>query len=253
VLRADLDVELGRFRLVVDLDIDGVQVVMGPNGSGKSTLLRTLVGAVTPRAGSIRLGGRVLYDAEQGIDRPPEARRVALVPQDYGLFPHLSVLDNVAYGAPRGKLEQRRSRAARVLGDLELTPLADRRPTTLSGGQRQRVALARAVAMEPEAILLDEPLAALDLELRPRVRGFLREWLLDTRLPCLVVTHDPRDAVALSRHLLVLEEGHVVAAGAPQDLASRPANAFIAALGPDLLSLGRPEAGPRFAEPSEDE
>jgi molybdate transport system ATP-binding protein len=224
---------------------------MGPNGAGKTTLLRALLGAERPDAGCVALNDRVLFDRERGVELPPEARAMAYVPQGYGLFPHLTVLENVLFGIRRDPPDERRARASRLLDELEVADLATRMPSKLSGGEQQRVALARAMATEPRLLLLDEPLSALDAGARPRVRRFLAEWLADSGIPALVVTHDPADARAFADEVLVLEEGRVVQRGAPDQLAVRPASEFVVALTPGLISRDPRSEPPRA--PYEDE
>lgn len=199
--------------------------VVGPNGAGKSTLLRALLG-LTPRATatSLRLGGRELA----GL--PPHRRGIAWVPQDGALFPHLTALANTAYGprvrgVPRGRA---RTEARRRLERLGVGHLAHRRPGELSGGQAQRVALARALAARPRLLLLDEPLAALDQTARARVRHALRRHLAGFPGVCLIVTHDPVEAVSLADRVLVLEEGRPVQYAEPAEVARHPRSPWVA-------------------------
>ena len=221
---------LGDLRLDVDVEARaGVTALVGPNGAGKTTLLRTLAGAHRPDAGRVVLGTgeatEVLFDAKRGIDRAPEARSVGYVPQGYGLFPHLSALDNVAFG-----LAGDRVAAARWLERVGAGALSPRFPAALSGGERQRVALARALARAPRLLLLDEPLAALDVGSRRRLRAELAGYLRAEGVPALVVTHDPRDVRALDAEVVVLEAGRVVQRGDPETLARQPASEFVAEL-----------------------
>ena len=231
----DLDVALtrGRFVLDVALRVDGVVAILGPNGSGKTTLLRAVLGAERPGRGRIALGGRILFDAEADLDLPAEARSIAYVPQGYGLFPHLSALDNVLFGMD-GRKSEKIERARALLDELALAEVASRKPSALSGGERQRVALARALASDPALLLLDEPMAALDAATRPRVRRFLAARLAASGLPALVVTHDPSDARALASEVVVLENGRVAQRGTPDELAARPATELVAAMAPGL-------------------
>jgi molybdate transport system ATP-binding protein len=184
---------------------DGVTVVEGPSGAGKTTLLRLIAGLVKPDAGTIVLAGRTLTDVAAQIAVPPHERNIAFVFQEYALFPHLDVAQNVEYGL-RARGIEREARAARVeraLERFEIAPLAHARVTELSGGQRQRVALARALVVDPAALLLDEPLSALDPSTRERVRGELAAILASVDVPTLLVSHDPADRALFGRALHV--------------------------------------------------
>ena len=240
-LRAVLAVDRGAFRLRLDLDVGAGEVValVGPNGAGKSTALRALAGLVALDDGLVELDGRRLADAAQRLHRPPHERGVGVVFQDYLLFPHLSVLDNVAFGLrARGRpASAARTSAAGWLQRMDLTELAAARPRTLSGGQAQRVALARALATDPGLLLLDEPLAALDARTRLLVRGELRRHLQAYAGATVVVTHDPVDASVLADRLVVVEAGRVVQTGTPAAVAARPRTDYVARLvGLNLLA-----------------
>lgn len=222
------------FDLDVTLHADPGEVValLGPNGSGKSTTLRCLAGLESPQEGRIEIGGLLVEDTASGTDLPPERRSVGFVFQDYLLFPHLTVADNVAFG-PRSRGASRRDAAQRArewLERLDLADLADRKPGSLSGGQAQRAALARALVCDPALLLLDEPLAALDAGTRASVRSELRRHLGDYAGATVMVTHDPIDAAVLADRVLVIEEGHVVQEGTPADVAQRPASPYVAQL-----------------------
>jgi molybdate transport system ATP-binding protein len=217
------DIAVGRRAFTVELALDlGVApfALVGPSGAGKTTVLRALAGLITPDAGTITVGGDVWFDGARGIDVPPERRSVGLVFQDYALFPHMTVADNVGYGG--------RSRVIELLESFGIAHLERERPGDLSGGERQRVALARALARNPDVLLLDEPLAALDAHTRASVRGELREILERLALPTLVVTHDFQDATALAERVGVIVEGKLVQEGAPADLLAEPATRFVA-------------------------
>ena len=203
----------------------GPTLVLGPNGAGKTTLLRAILGALPVRQGELRLGSRVLLDTRAGVDVPTEERRIGWVPQEYALFTHLSVRDNVGFGA-RGDGPRRTRRVQGLLERLGLFPLATRRPGELSGGERQKVALARALAAEPEALLLDEPLAALDARTREATRALLARILRELGIPSLVVTHDVGDAEALDAPVILLEEGRVVSRTPFQVLRAQPPTGF---------------------------
>ena len=232
----DARVQLGRGDFSLDLSLDAADGdtigLLGPNGSGKSTTLRCLAGLDAPQTGRIDIAGVTVVDTTRGIDLPPEQRSVGFVFQDYLLFPHMSVLDNVAFGLrARGEARQSAERRAREwLDRLEIGDLASRKPGRLSGGQAQRVALARALVIEPDLLLLDEPLAALDAGTRASVRSLLRRHLADFHGAVVMVTHDPMDAMVLADRVVVLEDGHAVQAGTPGDVARRPESAYVAQL-----------------------
>jgi molybdate transport system ATP-binding protein len=227
VLDAHLELRRGTFRLTVDFSVGpGPLLVTGPNGAGKTTLLLAVLGAVRPSAGRLSLSGTVFFDAEKRVSLPVEERQIAYVPQDSGLFPHLSVRDNVAFGLDHLAPAARAARVEHALVQLGAAAVADRMPRGLSGGERQRVALARALAMEPKALLLDEPLAALDAPTRVRFREFLAEHLRRLDVPALVVTHEAEDARVLGGQMLVLEGGHVAEQGHVEALREAPASVF---------------------------
>ena len=233
-LDARVKVQLGDLHLDLDLSVgtDQVVAVLGPNGAGKTTLLRALAGLLALQQGRVVLDGDVLEDAATGVRRAPEDRAVAVVFQDYLLFPHLSAVENVAFGLRcRGVARsEARERARRWLEGLGLADRADARPGELSGGQAQRVALARALATEPRLLLLDEPLSALDVSTRAEVRRDLRRHLASFPGVRLVVTHDPLEAMALADMLVVLEQGRLVQAGTPAEVSARPQSRYVADL-----------------------
>jgi molybdate transport system ATP-binding protein len=220
----------GAIRAALEVPLDGapVTVLYGPSGSGKTTVLRCLAGLDAPDAGFIRFGAETWADHGARRFVPPQRRGVGLVFQEYALFPHLTVADNIGYAlrrAPRGERAARVGEVARLLRIAELLP---RRPDRLSGGQRQRVALARALASRPRLLLLDEPLSALDAPTREEVRGDLRALLERTRIPSIVVTHDRVEAMALGDRMAVLAEGGVRQVGAVHDVFSAPADVAVA-------------------------
>ncbi|XVQ86354.1 ABC transporter ATP-binding protein [Microbispora siamensis] len=227
-MQAHLVVERPAFRLDVELGASAGEVValLGPNGAGKTTALRGLAGLTALS------GGRVELDGAEVHHLPPERRRIGVVFQDYLLFPHLSALDNVAFG-PRcqglGKAAARRV-AAELLDRVGLAGHADVRPGRLSGGQAQRVALARALAVRPRLLLLDEPLAALDAHTRLEIRAELRRHLADFDGATILVTHDALDAMVLAHRLVVIENGAVVQTGTPSEIARHPRTDYVARL-----------------------
>jgi molybdate transport system ATP-binding protein len=188
-------------------------VVFGPSGSGKSLTMQCIAGLVKPDEGHIQIGERVLFDSKSGIDLRPQLRNVGFVFQDYALFPHLTVEKNVAFGLHNatiaGSEDDTTARVKQFLTLFELGPLARSYPRNLSGGQRQRVALARALIRQPDLLLLDEPLSALDPLLRDRVRRELTDMQLRFKIPMLVITHDPADVEALAENLVVFDHGRV--------------------------------------------
>jgi molybdate transport system ATP-binding protein len=227
-------VERGSFRLEADLHAAPGEVlaVLGPNGAGKTTLLRALSGLDALTSGTIRLGDLTLDDAATDTFVPAQRRPVGLVFQNYRLFPHLDVRDNVAY-APRVQgagRRQARATADTWLERLDLTALASRRPHQISGGQAQQVALARALAADPRFLLLDEPLSALDARTRLDVRAQLRSHLEQFTGPVLIITHDPLEAMIMADRLLVIENGRVVQQGSPAQVARQPATQYVARL-----------------------
>ncbi len=190
-------------------------VLFGPSGSGKSLTLRAIAGLLTPASGHVRFNGQAWFDPAHAICLPPAARRVGYLFQDYALFPHLTVAQNVAFGlSPGWRNPSRRTipeAAQRWLVALELEGLVDRYPAQISGGQQQRVALARALAPDPQLLLLDEPFAALDPPLRERMREELLGLQARIQVPMLVITHDPADVQALGEQVIELREGRVQA------------------------------------------
>jgi ABC-type sulfate/molybdate transport systems ATPase subunit len=220
-LAIDCTVALRSFRLELSARVERETLALvGPSGAGKTSALRAAAGLLRPGSGRITLGDRVWFDAATGIDRRPEERSVGYVFQEYALFPHLSVSDNVAFGG--------RTRARELLERFSIAHLANTRPGSLSGGERQRVALARALARDPQVLLLDEPLAALDVQTRDTVRAELRSLLAELSLPTVLVTHDFEDAAALADRVGVLVDGRVLQSGAPSELVAAPASAFVA-------------------------
>ena len=237
-LRVDLAHRLRGFELEVSLEVGPETLALaGPSGAGKTTLLRAIAGLLRPDRGLVEAGGAVWLDTSRGVDLPPERRSVGLVFQDYALFPHLTVEQNVAFGG--------RHRVPELLSGLALERLARARPGELSGGERQRVALARALARDPHVLLLDEPLSALDASTRTRVREELGPLLRAQTLPTLLVTHDYLDAAALADRVGVVVEGRIVQVGTPAELAAAPASSFVAEFTGGNVLHGTARPGPR--------
>lgn len=210
----------------VDLAVGPGEVVslLGPSGSGKSTCLRIAAGLEAVQEGEVRIDGRLV--ANTATHTPPEARQAGLVLQDFALFPHLTVLDNVAFGL-KGSKPERRARARDLLDRVGLAGFAETYPHTLSGGEQQRVALARALAPEPKVMLMDEPFSSLDVTLRAALREETAALLKKRGVPTLIVTHDPQEAMALSDRIAVMREGRILQTGAPHEIYKTPANPFV--------------------------
>jgi molybdate transport system ATP-binding protein len=227
-LSADFRLGLRSFELSVALAVERTVALVGPSGAGKTSVLRVIAGLARPDAGRVQLDAESWVDVGRGVFLSPEQRRVGLVFQEYALFPHLSVRQNVAFGG--------KARVDELLERFRLTKLAAARPRELSGGERQRVALARALAREPGVLLLDEPLSALDAHTKATVRVELEELLRDLGLPTLMVTHDYEDAAALAETVGVLVEGNLRQLGTPEELVAAPADPFVASFtGANLL------------------
>jgi molybdate transport system ATP-binding protein len=215
----------------------GVTVLFGPSGAGKTTILRCLAGLDKPEAGEIHFNDRVWFRrgarqaaAGRPVFVPPEQRRIGFVPQDYALFPHLTVAENIAYGLDRMPSSEKRLRVGEAMDWLGIAGLTARQTHQLSGGEAQRVALARALAPRPQLLLLDEPLSALDAPTRQRLRGELAELLARLHTPAVLVTHDRLEAAALGREIFVLADGRFLQRGAVADVFNRPANLDVARL-----------------------
>jgi molybdate transport system ATP-binding protein len=234
MLDAHLGVERGTFRLDLTLRIAAGEVValLGPNGAGKTTALRALAGLQPLTAGHVQLDGQELDRPEKRLRTPTERRPIGVVFQDYLLFPHLSALDNVAFGLRRHGLDRRHARkeAGALLARVGLAEHAKAKPRHLSGGQAQRVALARALAVNPALLLLDEPLAALDARTRLDTRAELHRHLADHPGATLLVTHDPLDALVLADRLVIIEDGRMVQDGDAATITAQPRTDYVARL-----------------------
>lgn len=248
-----VDATLAARNFEVSLNLGPAETVaiLGPNGAGKSTLLAIISGLLRPDAGKAAIGDKVLFDLEGGkkIWTAPHTRGTALLAQEPLLFPHLSALDNVAFG-PRSagaSPAAARETAMHWLAEVDAEPLASRRPGELSGGQAQRVALARALAADPELLLLDEPMAALDIHAAPLLRRLLKRVLADRR--AIIITHDILDALMLADRVIVLEDGRISEAGPTREVLGKPRSRFAAGLaGLNLVAGTVSAAGVTTAE-----
>jgi len=226
-----LQYPLTEYELAIELSVKpGVTVLLGPNGAGKSSLLRLLAGLLKPRAGRIRLGERLLFDALKQIDLPPEQRRIGMVFQDLALFPHLNARQNIAFGLRirRYSNVEVNQRVDSMLDRLDIRQLAARSVTALSGGERQKVALARTLITDPELLLLDEPTAALDPSACGAIRRWLHQILGELQIPTLLVTHDAEEVAWFRKRVAVIEKGQIVQRGSYHQLLREPQSDFVA-------------------------
>ncbi|HSE66571.1 MAG TPA: ABC transporter ATP-binding protein [Gemmatimonadales bacterium] len=243
MLQAQLAIKYGAFALDLEFEVPPGEtlVLVGESGSGKSTVLRLLAGLSRPTSGRIVMDGMAWFDAAQKINLAPQEREIGWLPQDYALLPHLSVFENVAFGlkAHRTSKPEILERCQKALQQFGVADLANRWPLGLSGGQQQRVALARAMVLKPRLLLLDEPLAALDVQTKARVRGDLREML--SSLPCttIFVTHNPLEAVVFGQRIAVLDGGRIVQSGTADRLLRQPRSPYVAAFTGVNLFRGR--------------
>ena len=234
MIEARVELPLARFVLRVDLKLgSGVTALMGPSGSGKTSLLEAIAGLRPAARGRIAVGGVSWLDSAAKLRLPPETRRAGYVPQDAGLFPHLTVLGNVRFAV------RDEAAAERAIDTLEIRDLLHRHPVSLSGGEKQRVALARALVSRPRLLLFDEPLASLDAALRQRVLPYLVRIRDEWEVPCLYVTHNVGEALAVAEWLVLLQDGAVQAEGRPAEVLAAPGVAREAAGGLENLMAGR--------------
>ena len=221
-------------------DAYSLTVLFGPSGAGKSTTLRCLAGLDRPERGAIHFGDEIWFDAARGIFLPPQRRRIGYLFQDYALFPHLRVAQNIGYGLGKIAAPERRQRIGEIAALLGLAGLEDHYPRQLSGGQQQRVALARALVCRPSLLLLDEPLSALDAPTREHLRRQLRQWLVELQMSTILVTHDRIEALALGDHVVVFEAGRVRQSGSVQQVFSAPVDLAVARIvGVDTIERGK--------------
>jgi molybdate transport system ATP-binding protein len=217
------------------LDVDfsaapGFTILFGPSGSGKTTLLDCVAGVAVPDAGRIVVGDRILFDADSRVSIPVAKRGVGYVLQDLALFPHLTVEQNTGYGLAHLPRSVRRKQASAMLREFRIEHLRQQRPGEISGGERQRVALARSLVTDPCLLLLDEPLAALDAPTKSKIIDDLRRWNQAHRIPILYVTHAREEVLALGERVLVMEEGRIIAQGAPHEVLGAPLQETVAQL-----------------------
>jgi molybdate transport system permease protein len=230
-LEVRFEKRLANFTLAPDFSSDTEPLaILGPSGAGKSMTLRCIAGLEKPDEGSIRLGGRILFDSKAGINVPARQRGIGLLFQNYALFPHLTVAENVAFGLKGASRGERGNRTQQQIADVRLEGLESRLPRELSGGEQQRVALARALAIEPQALLLDEPLSALDTYLRSKIEQLLITTLARFRRPALYVTHNIEEAYRIATKLVVLSKGKVVASGVREEVFRDPPTLEVALL-----------------------
>jgi molybdate transport system ATP-binding protein len=209
----------GDFILNVDFVVTpGVTILFGESGSGKTTLLRSIAGFTRPEHGRVAVGERVLYDSASGATVDPSLRRVGFVFQDLALFPHLTAAQNIEYGLSTLDRGERRRRTSGIAASFDITDVLGRRPKQISGGERQRVGLARTLVTNPDVLLLDEPLSALDRKTQSRIMADLQRWNAEHQIPILYVTHSTREAFALGDRVLVLDDGAIVADGTPDEV-----------------------------------
>lgn len=235
MLTLDVELNRGALELEASLSVESGDclALVGPSGAGKSTLLRIVAGLTRPDAGRVALDGEIWLERDRAGDGrvvSADRRRVGFVFQEYALFPRMSAWRNVAYGIRGSGRGERRERAHRMLERFGLADRADARPADLSGGERQRVALARALATDPDLLLLDEPLSALDARTRAAASAELAQLLGSTEIPTVIVTHDFAEAALLSDQIAVMDDGRIVQEGTAAELAAAPASAFVADL-----------------------
>ena len=223
---------VGSFSLETAWDVPPGQVVVlfGPSGSGKTSTLRAIAGLLRPRRGHIEIDGRPVYDSKNRVWVPPHRRKVGYLTQQYHLFPHLTVLANIAYGLPRKAKDENSAQITELVQTFQLEGLEGRYPGELSGGQQQRVALARALAPGPDVLLLDEPFASLDVELRRTLRRELRAILSRANIPVMLVTHDREEALALGDVVQVIDQGRPLEQGEPLKVLGQPGQGRVARL-----------------------
>ena len=220
-------------RLIVEARFsagNGFTILFGPSGAGKTTILDCVAGLRTPDSGRIAIDGTVLFDSEQRVSIPTRHRNIGYLFQTLALFPHMTVRQNIEYGLAQRDAGERQARSNEIAESFGIAALLDRRPGKISGGERQRLALARSLVTRPKALLLDEPMSALDRSTKSKILDDLRKWNESRAVPILYVTHEREEVYALGDRVLVLEAGKIVADGTPQEVLSRPQRESVAQL-----------------------
>ena len=231
ILAATFKKKWDRFDLDITFQIDeGLTVLFGPSGAGKTTTLRLIAGLLTPDDGHLALNGTVLFNSEHSINVAAQHRIFGYVCQKHALFPHMTVLQNIMFGAKDLPEPQRRESSRKLISTLHLDGLEKKYPQEISGGQQQRVAFARAIIRKPRALLLDEPFSSLDTITRVKMRACLRNIMKDLHIPVVMVTHDIFEACHIADRMLIYSGGHIVQEGSPADIIKAPATEEVAAL-----------------------
>ena len=232
MIEAEMTYQIEDFALDLSISVNSGEslVLFGPSGAGKSTILRAIAGLIEPTSGFISIGGDTVFDKNQKIWVPPYKRKIGYLTQQYHLFPHLSVFKNIAYGLSRNTKAASAALISDLLEKFQLSGLEHRYPWEISGGQQQRVALARALASSPRALLLDEPFASLDSELRRAILNEIRRILEFAKVPIIVVTHEREEAVAIGDEIQVIDSGHTLAKGEPINVLGHPGQERVASL-----------------------
>ena len=227
-----IESKVGNFLLTSNWDMKSgeISILFGPSGAGKSLTLKTIAGISTPQRGAIEIGGVPVFDSSRSIDLPPHKRNIGYMPQNYGLFPNLNVRKNIEYGITAESQSYISEKTNALIDRLQLSAIAERNINALSGGERQRVALARALATSPKMLLLDEPFAALDSDLKRSARQEIRTILLNENIPVLLVTHDIEEALILGDHVQVIQDGSIIDTGTPVTTLTQPNSTQIAQL-----------------------